>query len=355
MTTAVANCHSPAFRLLPMIVSIPGFSRFFFPVFGVLLAFSSVLASPHAFGQSSIIDDCLRTEVIRPENAERTVNQLRTRCAERETTRDSVDALIADSSAIMPVLQARSDETLENTFFQPYKNNYIVFGSMENDDGTAPFSGQSLDIKFELGMKFTLFPQIEELKFLSPVKFGYSQRSWWDISESSAPFKEHNYNPEIFWDFTETLARPSNRTRLHIFDYVGMEHQSNGLDGTSSRSWDRVYGQRELRLSETWAWTLKYWNILNAGDFNDNIQDYIGQAEITTHIDVNNWANINIKTTKGHETETINYQVDLIFPMSQWVNSRFVLSYYNGYGEALISYNKKTTSLRAGFYFPLGF
>jgi len=355
MTTLIANCHPSAFRLLPMIVSIPGFSRFFITVSGVLLAFSALLASQHAFGQSSTIDDCLRTEVIRPENAERTVNQLRTRCAERETTRESVDALIADSAATMPVLQARYDDTLDNTLFQPYKNNYIVFGSMENDDGTAPFSGQSLDIKFELGMKFMLFPQIEELKFLAPVKFGYSQRSWWDISESSAPFKEHNYNPEIFWDFTEALERPSSRTRLHIFDYAGVEHQSNGLDSKDSRSWDRVYAQRELRFSEVWAWTFKYWHILNAGDFNDDIQDYLGQAEITTHIDLNNWANINIKTTKGHETETINYQVDLILPMSRWVNSRFVLSYYNGYGEALISYNRKTTSLRAGFYFPLGF
>lgn len=334
---------------------IPGLSRFFLFVFGVLLLTGTVLRSPGAMAQTSTIDECLRTEVTRPENDARTVNELRTRCAERETSRESVDALIADSAAAVPVLLARYDETVENTLFMPYKNNYIVFGSMENDDGTAPFSGQSLDIKFELGMKFTLFPQIDELKFLAPVKFGYSQRSWWDISESSAPFKEHNYNPEVFWDFTEALERPSSRTRLHIFDYAGMEHQSNGLDGIASRSWDRVYGQRELRLSETWGWTLKYWHILNAGDFNDDIQDYIGQAEITTHIDVNNWADINIKTSKGHETETINYQVDLIFPMSQWVNSRFVLSYYNGYGEALISYNKKTTSLRAGFYFPLGF
>jgi len=37
--------------------------------------------------------------------------------------------------------------------------------------------------------------------------------------------------------------------------------------------------------------------------------------------------------------------MDLIFPMSQWVNSRFVLSYCNGFGEALTSYNKQTTSL----------
>lgn len=62
---------------------------------------------------------------------------------------------------------------------------------------------------------------------------------------------------------------------------------------------------------------------------------------------------IDIKTTKGHETGKINYQVDLTLPMSQWVNSKFFLSYYDGYGEALINYNKRSKSLRAGFYFPL--
>ena len=316
---------------------------------------STLLHAPTLVAQTESLDECLRREVIRRENDTRTVSELRQRCAERESTPESADALIADSAPVVQQVQPRYDDAIENTFFLPYKSNYIVFGSMQNDDGSPPFSGQTLDIKFELGMKFSLFPQIEEFKALKPLKFGYSQRSWWDISESSAPFKEHNYNPEVFWDFTESLLRPSSTPRLHLVDYVGYEHQSNGLDGLDSRSWDRVYAQRELRLSEAWAWTIKYWHILNLGDFNEDIQDYLGQAEITTHIDLNNWANINIKTSKGHETETINYQVDLILPMSQWVNSRFVLSYYNGYGEALISYNKKTTSLRAGFYFPLGF
>ncbi len=329
------------------------FAGFALPLLAALLAGSPV----HA--QSAGIDACLREEVTRPENNARTVAELRTRCAEREPTREAVDALIADSVATLPVpLSAplpRLEQAPQNTFFQPYKNNYIVFGSLNNDDVTPPFSGENLDIQFQLGMKFSLFPQVPELAALAPVKFGYSQRSWWDIAESSAPFKEHNYNPEIFWDFTEALARPSDRVRLHLFDYAGFEHQSNGLDGLESRSWDRLYAQRELRLSEAWGWTLKYWHVLKPGAFNEDIEDYLGQAEITTHVDLNNWAQLDIKTTKGHETSTINYQVDLILPLSRWVNSRFMLSYYNGYGEALISYNRKTTSLRAGFHFPLGF
>lgn len=338
-----------------MFVSNVQIFRFCSGLLGAALVSGSLAHSPVAAAQPPSIDDCLRTEVTRPENDGRTLSELRTRCAEREPTRESIDAPIADSTGTIPALLPRYSDSLDNTFFEPYKSNYIVFGSLQNDDGTPPFSGNSLDIKFELGLKFSLFPQIPELEAFAPVKFGYSQRSWWDIAESSAPFKEHNYNPEVFWDFTEALERPSSRTRLHIFDYAGIEHQSNGLDGLDSRSWDRVYAQRELRLSEAWGWTLKYWHILNLGDFNEDIQDYIGQAEITTHFDLNNWANINIKTSKGHETQTINYQVDLILPLSRWVNSRFMLSYYNGYGEALISYNKKTTSLRVGFYFPLGF
>jgi len=306
-----------------------------------------------ALAQTEPMEECLRTEVLRAENGLKTVNELRADCATRNVGPD-------ESPGFIPVM--RSDtflqgfpDTRQNTFFQPYKRNYITFGSMENADGGEPFSGQALDIKFELGMKFTLFPQIEELRWLTPLKFGYSQRSWWDIAESSAPFTEHNYNPEIFWDFTESLARPANRPRLHIVDVVGLEHQSNGLDGMDSRGWDRIYVQREFRLSEAWSWTFKYWHVVNLGDFNKDLEDFAGKGEITTHFDINNWMRIDLKTTQGRETSKINYQIDLIIPMTQWINSSFMLSYFNGFNEALISHDTKTSSLRAGFYFPLGF
>lgn len=324
----------------------------------------SVLTIPVlAFGQvaaaQNSLEDCLRIEVLNPANNSRTVNELRQMCGgtatqitPRGTGRTVPVAPI--TGGINESISAFSDSPYI-PFFEPYKSNYIVFGSLENQDGTDPFSGQNLDIKFELGMKFRVFPQIDGLDALAPLKFGYSQRSWWDIAESSAPFKEHNYNPELFWDFTEALARPSSTPRLHLFDIAGFEHQSNGLDGIQSRSWDRVYAQREFSLSEMFSWTVKFWSVMKEGEFNEDITDYLGNAEITTHIDLNNWANINIKTIKGRETEKISYQADLILPMSRWINSRFVLSYYEGYGEALISYNQKTKSVRAGFYFPLGF
>lgn len=312
------------------------------------------------FADNSSADEalnrCLQERVIMPEYNALTVEQLREQCTAVLAPSDAGVERIVESTAQTNTVQAYSfNNDLRKSFVQAYKNNYISLGSMRNDDGQTPFSGDTLDIKFELGMKFGLFPDIDGLEPLSPLKFGYSQRSWWDISEESAPFKEHNYNPEIFWDFTEGLARPSNMPRWHIFDLVGIEHQSNGLNGVNSRSWDRVYAARTLRISEAWAWTFKYWQAMNLGDFNEDIEDYLGSAEITTHFDLNNWSRINLKTLLGRKSDKISYQLDLIIPMSRWVNSRFFLSYYNGYGEALISYNKKTSSFRAGFYFPLGF
>jgi phospholipase A1 len=324
--------------------------------------------TPELLAQS--LENCLRAEVVKPENASRTVAELRALCTPqppaavatsvpaRVVAQDG-EVLIEDSQSITPnaaMVRAQMEYgDMNDYFFQPYKKNYITFGSLKNEDGSAPFSGESLDIKFELGMQFTLFPEIDSFTALAPLKVGYSQRSWWDIAESSAPFKEHNYNPELFWDFTEALARPSNRTRLHIFDLAGYEHQSNGLDGLRSRSWDRFYVQREFRLSEMLGWSVKAWRVVKLGEHNLDIEDYLGNVEVTTHFEFNNWVGVDVRMLKGHETKKISYQADVILPMSRWVNSRFILSYYEGYGEALVNYNKKSRSVRAGFYFPLGF
>lgn len=319
------------------------------------LAFASVLlwsaSSTLALAQETPLDDCLRDEVTRPENVARTVAELRRMCSAFRSAPAGADT----ASAASPVRRSSLSTVLDNPFFQPYKNNYIIFGSMKNHEGQATFSGKDLDIRFELGMQFSLFPHVDDFSALAPLKFGYSQRSWWDIAESSAPFREHNYNPEIFWDFERARQVFGRESSVGLLDQAGFEHQSNGRDGFESRSWDRLYVQKKFRFSEMFAWTVKVWDVVNLGDFNKDIEDYLGNVEITTHIDLNNWAAIDLRTSKGDETSKISYQLDLSIPMSRWVNSRFFISYHDGYGEALVSYDQKTTSLRAGFHFPLGF
>ncbi len=307
------------------------------------------------------VETCLLEQVLLDENLTFTVAEIRKTCSAQLAAASSSigieNVTVPTAENVLTVARIFDYEAGKQRFFRPYKNNYVVFGAMKNHDDTPAFSGNNLDIKFELGMMFSLIPSNNSESGYLPLHFGYSQRSWWDISEPSAPFQEHNYNPEVFWDFTRSTAMtPSLLTlarNLFSIDRIGVEHQSNGLNEERSRSWDRVYLEREFVFSEAMSFNLKLWHVLNKGELNEDISDFLGDAQLTTHITLNNMFDVDIKTMKGHETEKISFQIDLTLPMSQWVNSKFFLSYYDGYGEALINYDKRSKSLRAGFYFPL--
>jgi phospholipase A1 len=316
---------------------------------GVLL----LLLSQFSLAQSGAVNACLQSEVLNTANLDKTVRELQTRCSLQANVQQSDNIDSSNPIPTTPATNQRPSPVITG-FFQPYKRNYITFGSMKKNNGGKAFSGNSLDIKFELGMKFVLFPK-ENSPLLAPLSFGYSQRSWWDIAESSAPFSEHNYNPEIFWDFASTRDTQAIDLGLHLIDKAGVEHQSNGLNGARSRSWDRAFMEREFTVSEAFSWKLKIWEILNVGEFNSDIEDYLGNASLGAKFNFNNWIDFEVTAMQGSKAEKISYQADLILPISQWVNSYFMLTYYDGFGEALISYNQKTRSMRAGFYLPLGF
>jgi phospholipase A1 len=317
-------------------------------------------SQPQLPAQANELEVCLQAQVLLEANLSRTVVDIRESCIAQiaaASTAIGIENISTPASRALSADRGFDYETGAQRFFRPYKNNYFVFGGMKNHDDTPAFSGNNLDIKFELGMRFSLIPSSSNESGFLPLHFGYSQRSWWDISEPSAPFQEHNYNPEVFWDFSRSTITTSplltNLRNLFFIDRIGVEHQSNGLNEERSRSWDRAYLEREFMFSEALSFNLKLWHVLNKGEFNEDISDFLGDAQLTTHITLNNMFDLDIKTMKGHETGKVSYQVDLTLPMSQWVNSKFFLSYYDGYGEALINYNVRSKSLRAGFYFPL--
>ena len=331
-------------------------------------AFSCILALAAAGGAGAQTNDivtdtqtCLQQQVIKPAHRSLSVSDLYALCEPQTSvatgqpdTSNTADNTITgtDSSSDNSSESSTSigPETELNRFFRPYKDNYIVFGRARTADGTPPFSGERLDTKFELGLTFNLFQEITNLTFLAPLAFGYSQRSWWDISEDSQPFAEHNYNPEVFWRFNQP-SRPLTG-RFPYIDIVGIEHQSNGLQGAGSRSWDRAYIQKEFNLHPRLSVNVKLWSVLGDEATNQDITDFLGYSETTFRLRPNDRTQIRLKLLKGNAVEKYSYQLDISY-RRPWVNSAFFISYYEGYGEALISYNQKTRSLRAGLYFPL--
>lgn len=77
--------------------------------------------------------------------------------------------------------------------------------------------------------------------FATNFFFGYTQKSFWQIydQDRSRPFRETNYNPEVFYRWT-----PDPEVWHHWGVDVGLEHESNGQSLPESRSWNRVYVTR---------------------------------------------------------------------------------------------------------------
>lgn len=223
----------------------------------------------------------------------------------------------------------------------PYKRNYIAMGFMNNMDGSPPFSGATADIKFQFGVKYQIF-HAKRYKFLNALKFGYSQISWWDVGEKSLPFAESNYNPELFLDYD------GNWLGRDVTYQIGAEHESNGRGGPLSRSWNRAYVQGTMDVTDYFSLGLKLWDAVQVSKENYDITDYLGNARLNANLHYKDKAFLNFSTVRGNRVGRFSYQVDFMYRPVAWVNTGFFLTYYNGYGEALVSYNQKTESLRAG-------
>jgi phospholipase A1 len=323
------------------------------------------------------IDLCLQQQVLNPENEQSTVAQLRQQCelTLRTSGADTVTnaALAADNSVTGTGLASTGLTSTDFTgtgisinsagektamidngelrrFFRPYKDNYLVAGRMKMGDSSVPFSGADLDIKFELGLTFSLFEGRENFDFLSPLHIGYSQKSWWNIAEESAPFTENNYNPEIYWLFNQP-QRPLVG-RFPFVDVVGLEHQSNGQAGLMSRSWDRVYAQKEIYLLPQFSIGVKIWDILSRDAANGDIANYLGNGQLSVMFRPNDRTNLRWRTMRGRDAKTFSHTFDIHYRRPN-VNGAFFIQYQDGYGEALLTYKQKSQSLRAGLYFPL--
>lgn len=333
----------------------------------VLLGFGAAMsaAADQTFSPTSqyspSLQTCLQQAALNPANYQRTIADLHQQCQSQLQDEDTLVTNTTSTDAVpeadptssedtLPVDTALSQQNSSEWFFTPYKDNYLIFGQMRMDDGSPPFSGQQLDTKFSLGLSFSLFSQSELLDFLDPLRFGYSQLSWWNIADDSSPFTEHNYNPEVYWDFTQP-GRPLIGDFPYV-DRVGLEHQSNGLGGLDSRSWDRIYAQKTYHFFPQLRLGFKFWQVIGTDWQNDDIEDYLGSGQVSLEYEPNDRTLIRFKVQRGHDVSTYTYQADIRY-RRPWLNSAFFLSYHNGYGEALINYNQKASSVRLGLYFPL--
>ena len=222
-----------------------------------------------------------------------------------------------------------------------HKQNYLLPLTWGNHDEKL----KDAELKFQLSLKQRIFN--------SNFYLAYTQKSFWRLldEEDSSPFRETNYNPEVFYNLM-----PEKNPLGNWGCYLGYEHESNGSKEATSRSWDRLYlapyyehGRFRADLK---AWyrvreDMKEYDGDPSGDDNPDIEDFYGYGELQLRYE---WANHHMASLIGRwnpETGNSGAQVDYSWP-GFGKNVFLFVQLWSGYGESLIDYNEYITSFGFG-------
>lgn len=201
-----------------------------------------------------------------------------------------------------------------------------------------------IETKFQLSFKFSigkdLFTQTDSLWA------AYTQQSYWQVynQNSSRPFRESNYEPEIFY---------FNKTDLKFGDFkfdgftLGFVHQSNGQTEFLSRSWNRVY-LTFVFSTPHFALAIKPWYRFSDGakDDNPDIADYYGNFEMRLAYTNAGWTYSLLLRSVLKDDFKGYRELGISFPLDDGLKG--FIQYANGYGESMLDYQSSTNRVGVG-------
>ncbi|WP_244914525.1 phospholipase A [Pandoraea apista] len=262
------------------------------------------------------------------------------------TTQASKESVPASGAMVSAAPDAIAPTT--DTEFARISSNepmYIAFG--KNGDANA---------RFQLSFKFHILkPDNPASKsFLDNLYFGYTQLSIWDLQAESAPFRDSNYRPSLFYYIPDTGVRASWFSSLGVA--AGIEHESNGKAGDDSRSINTVFVKPILKFGNPseYHWTVapKLYAYVEKSD-NRDIQDYRGYMDLLVLWGKPNGWQIGATLRKGMKRNYGSADVQVTYPLGKLIpgtGGYIWLGYFTGYGEDLLDYNRHSRSeLRIGY------
>ena len=250
------------------------------------------------------------------------------------------------------------DSKLGTFNFRAYKPVYLLPAFWSSDQNemphspnprntvTEPMDLDAIEAKFQISFKTKAWENL--LGDNGDIWMGYTQSSRWQVynGETSRPFRETNYEPEILLVFRNNYQLGGWKGRMAA---VGINHQSNGRADPLSRSWNRVMFNVGLDR-ENWAVMFRPWIRISDGNDDDNpdIDDYMGRGDVTI-----------VHTIGGHELSMMLRHslrggdrshgavgFDWGFPIHNSLRGH--VQVFDGYGESLIDYNHRSTYVGLG-------
>jgi len=224
-------------------------------------------------------------------------------------------------------------------YFSLYKDVYFVGGTVL---GGKP-DGYNSDVKFQISFQQRLTKSV--LPFHTYLYLFYSQKAIWHVFRNSLPFHDLNFNPGIGLSKHIVL-----KNRLVGKLTVMLEHESNGRDGISSRSWNKISIAGEAYISPYLMAHAKYWIPIVDGQYNKDILRYSGisQAGFQSMSNDDKWVlDVTLVKRKGWNFN-FNTIIQLGYRINHNSNQFIMLQYYNGYGETMLDYNQYHSRIRFG-------
>jgi phospholipase A1 len=244
-----------------------------------------------------------------------------------------------------------------------YRNNYILpytYVSNPNPLGNSDLTPENTDnqeAKYQLSFKFPLMRTSDDT---DGIYFGFTLVSYWQVynEEVSRPFRETNYEPELFYQWqTDYEVFGVNFNGLR----VGVNHQSNGQSALRSRSWNRIFLSSMFSRQNDFYYFKAWYRLPEdekedpldpTGDDNPDIEDFMGRAEFGygrqfDDLMLTFFIRNNLKTSDNRGS----IEVNATYP----INERYswMLQYFNGYGDSLIDYNRAQERIGIGIQLRL--
>jgi phospholipase A1 len=224
--------------------------------------------------------------------------------------------------------------------FTMYRSNYFLTGYRVPAGAAA-----HPDVKFQISVRYELLSD-------APARYrlllAYTQKSFWNIYDASGPFRESNYNPEVFLQ-AHPRAQP-----LPYFRF-GLAHESNGLGGASSRSWDRAFVETRFDAGAFSLLPMLWWPFRLAE--NPEILRSFGFGKLAARFRLDDNVRVEAAGHLGSRLDRGSIVVALdvaswlrLFGMNEqkWFTPHIYVQLWHGYGESLIDYDVSSTAARLG-------
>lgn len=236
----------------------------------------------------------------------------------------------------------------------PHRSNYLmpITRDFKDKDDRLMY-----DTHFQFSFKIPLTQDAFNLD--ETIHLAYTQQSWWQTTQDSAPFRESNYQPEIFMTMPLQLQSAPSLKLLQL----GLRHNSNGQGGLQSRSLNYLYARVSAQFKHLFVHLQNWYRIPEArkkdpsdhrGDDNPDYIDHYGHGSVELQYLYQKQLfsllyRYNLKdASKGAYTLSWSFGLEYLLGNDHVYG---FIKYFDGYGESLIDYNRRVRRLGIGIQF----